>query len=109
MARGLDEGLMTDLWNFPSAFGASPVAARARLRKKLERLASGPVRLGHVLARLRHGITYRNIRVLAYHADLMLPESEGLRWLELGRFRDAAVSELARKIARAVTLGADSR
>jgi A/G-specific adenine glycosylase len=151
MVRGLDEGLMTDLWNFPSAFGASPAAARARLRNKLEKLACGPVRVGPVLARLRHGITYRNIQVLAYRAEVssrasavsskQSAENSGQSVKDSRRsaegkafemangwkkskskrggnqelqatascllptaycFRGAAVSELARKIARAV-------
>jgi A/G-specific adenine glycosylase len=111
LVRGLDDGLMTDLWNFPSAFGHSPTDARAQLQLKLAHLnldgqlaaesGSGVVLLGGELARLRHGVTYRNIDVRAYRVDVGA-QSPGVRWLRLSSFRRAAVSELARKIARAL-------
>jgi len=100
MVRGLDEGLLGELWNFPSAFGKSAAEARRRLQKKLNALASRPVRLGPRLANLQHGITYRSIRVQVYQAELggkFIGES--VRWVRLDRLAQTAVSQLVRKIS----------
>ncbi|HEY6291994.1 MAG TPA: A/G-specific adenine glycosylase [Terriglobia bacterium] len=115
MVRGLDGGLMRDLWNFPAAFGASPAKARDRLKVRLDSLVPGldaaRVRMSPASARLVHGVTYRKIRVRVYPcavgpceigALLRGAEDGEVRWLELSRLGRAAVSELARKIARAV-------
>jgi A/G-specific adenine glycosylase len=125
LVRGLDDGLMSDLWNFPSAFGRSPAHARVQLQTKIEALGmpssltrdsgsgnvdsgatsptvSGKISVGAQLARLRHGVTYRDIEVRAYHVEIAAPPSNGIRWLKLSSFGDAAVSELARKIARSI-------
>jgi len=121
LVRGLDNGLMPDLWNFPSAFGRSPAGARAQLQTKIanlravSRLSSEPgpggaeqrghceeTPVGPELGRLRHGVTYRDIEVRLYHVDIAAIPCRGVRWLRLSGFGRAAVSELARKIARAV-------
>ena len=118
LVRGLDEGLLDDLWNFPAAFGASRADALDRLRQKLERIApgavlharpNGPESAPAPLGRLRHGITYRSIQVEVYPAEipsdaLITP----LRWFPLASLHRAAVSQLARKIATA-TLGPGSK
>jgi A/G-specific adenine glycosylase len=104
LVRGLDEGLLGDLWNFPSALGRSDGEALARLNEKL-RLLLGAVPLlkgpGH---KLHHNITHRSIQVHVYKGVL----NEGIavggfRWFHPPSVERAAASQLARKIAR--TLG----
>jgi A/G-specific adenine glycosylase len=102
LVRGLDDGLMPDLWNFPAAFGPSSTAARSRLGVKLTSLGAKPVVLGVELARLRHSVTYRDIQVKVYRAEIAEAGAGGIRWLALSRFDRAAVSQLARKIAAAI-------
>jgi len=121
LVRGLDGGLMSDLWNFPAAFGSSPANACARLKEKLAGLLpavdSRDIRINPESARLEHGVTYRKIQVRVYPCELgpfdLGPYEAGwrgaldgkVRWLELPRLArpgQAAVSELARKIAQAV-------
>lgn len=101
LARGLDGGLMTDLWNFPSAFGASAAVARARLEAKLSDLCGTPASLGVEIARVRHSVTYRQIHVRVYQACLPAQSPAGCRWLTASQFARAAISQLARKIAKA--------
>ena len=101
LARGLDDSLMADLWNFPSAFGASTEEARRRLEAKLAGLCGGPASIGLEIARVRHNVTYRQIQVRIYRASLPNTPSEGFRWLHASQFSRAAVSQLARKIAEA--------
>jgi len=101
LARGLDQGLMADLWNFPSAFGTSTAEARARLEAKLADLSGGPAPVGLEIARVRHTVTFRQIEVRVYRASLPNPPSGGFRWLHASEFSGAAVSQLARKIAQA--------
>ena len=100
LVRGLDEGLMSDLWNFPSAFGATRQAALAYLTEKLDALAPAQTVIGSPLGGLRHGITFRAIHVELYSAQVSgrLPNGSG-RWVRLGEFHRLAVSQLARKIA----------
>jgi A/G-specific adenine glycosylase len=104
LVRGLDEGLLGDLWNFPAAFGRSRADALLRLRQKLAATVRGRSHLGKPIAELRHGITYRTIRVEVYGAALARvngkPDRRGsARWFPLARLPHAAVSQLARKIA----------
>ena len=109
LVRGLDEGVLGDLWNFPAAFGATRAEAFDRLREKLGRIAPGVAlweqRDGLVarpapLRQLRHGITYRSIRVDLYSAEVLDGVRIGpLRWFPLVSLERAAVSQLARKIA----------
>ncbi len=100
MVRGLDEGLLSDLWNFPAAFGTSRAKAFTRLQEKLAGIVRTPVRCGPPMASLRHGITYRSIRALLYPAEIPREPGRGcLRWFPLARLSQGAVSQLARKIA----------
>jgi A/G-specific adenine glycosylase len=100
MVRGLDDGLLGDLWNFPAAFGKSPSEARARLRARLRDLVRGPVRIGRKVAEIRHGITYRSIQVQMYQAGIDAgPQGHSVRWIPISGIGKAAVSQLARKIA----------
>lgn len=107
MLRGLDEGLLAQLWNFPSAFGSSRRDALSRLRERLNSITSGTVqwkdeRFGNPVPRidLHHGITHRSIHVNVYVAQISANLPEGpLRWFHPGELHRAAVSQLARKIA----------
>jgi len=103
MERGLGDGLLDDLWNFPSAFGPSRAEALASLRHKLAGFGSPSLALRDSIAELHHGITYRSIRVHAYPAEISNPpRKRGLRWLPISSLRQAAISQLARKIAQQV-------
>jgi A/G-specific adenine glycosylase len=105
LVRGLDDGLMSDMWNFPSAFGASPALARARLLAKLSKLCgnAAKIRLRPPLARLDHSVTYRKIRVCVYLVEGGAAPHSQARWMQLSEFDATAVSQLARKIALAVS------
>jgi len=111
MVRGLSDGLLDDLWNFPSAFGASPEDALEALRQKLARLTAArphrtksadgasPFAWGKPLAEIRHNITYRTIRAIVYPVTTSRPvRHASLHWFETDRLPQAAISQLARKI-----------
>jgi len=103
MMRGLGDGLLDDLWNFPSAFGSSRAEALASLRHKLAGLGSPSLILGDSIAELHHGITYPSLRVHAYPGEIShAPRKRGLRWFPISKLRQAAISQLARKIAQKV-------
>jgi A/G-specific adenine glycosylase len=106
MVRGLGDGLLGDLWNFPSAFGRSRAQALASLRRKLAGFGSPTLTLRDSIAELHHGITYRSIRVHAYPAEIShtphSPRPKGLRWFPISSLRQAAISQLAGKIAQQV-------
>lgn len=97
LVRGLDEGLLRDMWNFPSAFGRSRDTAMHRLRKKLESLANEPVELGESLGELRHNITYRAIQVHLVCAEFQSTH-DAFHWLSKSQMRRGAISKLARKV-----------
>jgi A/G-specific adenine glycosylase len=100
MVRGLDEGLLGDLWNFPSAFGPTRAAAVTRLQEKLATLVPGAAHIGVHLSGIRHRITHRVIRVDPYRVEIDTgTKTNGLRWLSLSRLSRAAISQLTRKIA----------
>jgi A/G-specific adenine glycosylase len=101
MVRGLGDGLLDDLWNFPAAFGRSPAEALTSLRHKLAGFGIPSPALHHSIAELRHGITYRSIRVHVYPAEISTPfRKRGLRWFSVSSLQQAAISQLARKIAQ---------
>jgi A/G-specific adenine glycosylase len=108
LARGLDEGLMDGLWNFPAAFGTSPAEAVSRLQARLRGMSDGNIRWKgrsspRSLAQLRHGITYRSIVVDIYAAEVSVNIArDSLRWFTLSRLSRSAVSSLARKIAETI-------
>lgn len=113
MVRGLADGLLDDLWNFPAAFGSSPREALRALREKLSGLMRAPVRplqgeplltLGEPIAEFRHGITFRAIQGQVYPvktSHAFRPAS--LRWFELKQLPQAAISQLARKIVEKIS------
>ena len=103
LVRGLPEGLVRNLWNFPAAFGPTAAKARAELLRWAKDSLARPVRFTGPVVRLEHHITFRKIQVLIFMADvnprLRVP---GSRWMKLDRVSRAAVSSLARKIAEAI-------
>ena len=100
MVRGLDDGLLPDLWNFPGALGRSPEKARERLQEKLHRLIATPFSLGEPTAEFRHSITFRTIRGRIYPVATRNGFARGaFHWFELARLPHAAISQLARKIS----------
>lgn len=92
VTRGLEEGLMEDLWNFPAAFGGTAGEALERLKKKLG-TKSEPLKLGFT----RHTITYRSIHVDCYEFAAGRKQAAH-RWISTGEFGGIAASRLARKI-----------
>ena len=100
MVRGLDEGLLGDLWNFPSAFGTTRAAALTRLQEKLATVVPGAAHIGVRLGGIRHRITHRAIRADLYPVEIGTGAgANGFRWLALSRLPHAAISQLSRKIA----------
>jgi A/G-specific adenine glycosylase len=100
VVRGLDDGLLGDLWNFPAAFGRTPAEARRKLRARLRSLTGNHTTLGPAIARLRHGITFRDIHVHVFPARLNADcDGDGLRWIPARRLSRAAVSQVTRRIA----------
>jgi len=106
LIRGLDDGLMADLWNFPAAFGCSHREAFDHLREKLVPLVRGPLHWmsARPRAQLKHGITYRSILVDLYPAKVPgALVGDTLRWFRLSQLPHRAVSQLARKIATRIS------
>ena len=104
MVRGLDDGLLDDLWNFPSAFGRSRAEALLSLRDKLAGFGIASLTLADSVVELQHGITYRSIRVHAYPGEISNPpRKSGLRWFPISSLGQAAISQLARKIAQRIS------
>jgi A/G-specific adenine glycosylase len=98
LIRGLDDGLLLDLWNFPSAFGCSRAGATRKLRERLASLTRGPVQMGESVGEIHHSITFRSIRVHLIRAEIS-DGAKSLRWFAMNRLPGAAVSKLAHKIA----------
>lgn len=95
--RGLDEGLLEDVWNFPSAFGETADHAFDRLAQQLAGHSSPPMRAGRKIGMARHSITYRSIQVECFEFEGKL-EGKDFRWFRAAELGQAAVSRLARKI-----------
>jgi adenine-specific DNA glycosylase len=119
MMRGLADGLLDDLWNFPAAFGSSPDKALEALREKLAGLVRAPLAagaghvgsrhgaplltLGEPMAEFRHGITYRAIQGRVYPVETSRAvRHASLQWFELKQLPQAAISQLARKIVEKI-------
>ncbi len=98
MVRGLDDGLLSDVWNFPASFGKSAAGARCTLEAKLKASASGKIQMGNPVAAIRHAITYRSIRAEIYPVEIA-GRLEDSRWFSMRRLNQSAASQLARKIA----------
>jgi A/G-specific adenine glycosylase len=103
LVRGLGDGLLKDLWNFPSAFGRSRAAALESLRDRLGGLGFTGLDAGNSVAEIRHVITYRSICVHVYPVEISnVCRRNGRRWFPISSLKQAAISQLARKIAQAV-------
>jgi A/G-specific adenine glycosylase len=115
MVRGLADGLLDDLWNFPAAFGTSPAEALESLREKLTGLIRAPfaavgarhgvplLTLEEPMAEFRHGITFRTIQGRVYPVETPRAiRHAALHWFELKALPQAAISQLARKIAQKI-------
>lgn len=99
--RGLDDGLLSDLWNFPSALGESSTKALGNLQEKLRASLGASVSLKDSGSQLRHNITFRSIRVRVYTGKFCgVPREKHVRWFPAAKIEQAAVSQLARKIAQ---------
>jgi A/G-specific adenine glycosylase len=104
LCRGLADGLMDDLWNFPAAFGKSPAEALELLRRKLAGFTRARLTLGEPLADIRHGITFRSITGTIYPVETVRPiRHASLRWFDVKDLPQAAISQLARKIAQRIS------
>ena len=116
MVRGLADGLLDDLWNFPAAFGGSPHEALEALREKLAGLMRAPfatvgarhgaplLTLGEPMAEFRHGITFRAIQGRVYPVETSRAiRHASLHWFELKELPQAAISQLARKIVQKIS------
>lgn len=105
LVRGLDEGLLEDLWNFPSAFGRTAQEAAEKLRAKLALLFGSPVELQGPIGTVHHGITFRSILVGLYAAEPQgIPPNKIFRWLPISMVKKAAASQLAKKIASLLSI-----
>jgi A/G-specific adenine glycosylase len=119
MMRGLADGLLGDLWNFPAAFGRSRAEALEALREKLAALIRPPERerhgvpllrhgvplliLGEPMVEFRHGITFRSIEGRVYPVETSRGfRHASLRWFKLKQLPKAAISQLARKIVQKI-------
>ncbi len=101
LVRGLDGGLLGDLWNFPSSLGRTGSEAHARLQRKLRSLLGTAPSLKGPEHNLHHNITHRSIQVLVYKGVFEAGTADGgFRWFRPSSVGKAAVSQLARKIAR---------
>ncbi len=102
MVRGLEDGLLGGLWNFPSTFGINRKEALDRLRKGVAKSVGGRLSSEALIASLEHHITFRKIRVDIYEASAdKRMSANGSRWMELKTLKGAAVSALARKVCAA--------
>jgi len=110
LIRGLDGGLLPDLWNFPAAFGRTRAAALRHLREKLSALTGGiadAVEIRTPIAQVRHTITHRAIRVLLYRAEVHEKVlNKSAKWFTPSRLGRSAVSQLARKISSRLSASA---
>ena len=98
--------LVSGMWHFPTvAVSHDPLA---ELRTLLaETLESGRGNyLFEPLAKVRHAVTYRKIRVLPYRiAVSKLPHAGGAKLIRLDEISTVPISNLTRKIARAAISG----
>jgi A/G-specific adenine glycosylase len=98
MMRGLSDGLLDDLWNFPAAFGSSPADALEALREKIGGLTRASFTFGETMAEFRHGITYRSIAARVYPVETSRAiRHAALHWFDIKGLPQAAISQLARK------------
>lgn len=101
--RGLDDGLLGDMWNFPSALGKSGSEALILLKEKLNNLLGAAPSLKGPSHELQHNITYRSIQILVYNGHFAgKTPKDGFRWFHPRSVITGAVSQVTRKIARKI-------
>jgi A/G-specific adenine glycosylase len=102
LVRGLEEGLLGDMWNFPSAFGQTRQEALERLGAKLEEITGSQLEFKPLGGTVRHRITFRSITAAIYTAaDDGGASASAFRWTPVTRLDRMALSQLARKIGAA--------
>jgi A/G-specific adenine glycosylase len=100
LVRGLDEGLLMGLWNYPAALGRTRAEAFHNLEAKATGWVAGPLKFGETMGEVRHIITHRAIHVDLYPLTFDGPISKStLKWLTAARLGQSAISQLARKIS----------
>ena len=104
--------LVSSLWHFPTVSADADAGAklRATLRKLLHSRGNGNLRLAPA-GKVRHSVTYRDITILPFRISVKtLPRINGARRVPLHDLTSAvAVSNLTRKVARAVLASSDAR
>ena len=99
MVRGLKEGLLKGLWNFPSAFGDSRGQALTRLQGDLTESIGRCLGPNTTVLNLEHRITFRVISVDIYKVrSANQTIMNGSRWMDLRILEGVATSALARKV-----------
>lgn len=126
LIRGLDQGLLNDLWNFPAAFGQTGKAAKNLLSEGVGQILPHAVLPAKPVAELTHNITHRKIHAEVYVCEwgregirnLLTEKSPGqrkrvqlaahshirVRWISVKTLRNAAISRLTQKISDAISL-----
>ena len=100
MVRGLDDGLLSDLWNFPAALGRTRAKALQGLGEKCAGIIRGTVVIGAPVGGMPHTITHRSIRAEVYPVEVQGSLfKDSVRWFSLQQLQRSAVSQLARKIS----------
>lgn len=102
-----EAGWLSGMWEFPSAAGASPAAARRALRARLAELGLGLDR-GAPLGSANHTIARRRLAIRVFPASerrgTKRRSSADVGWFSGADLENAAVPTLTRKIARACGL-----
>ncbi len=99
-----DDVLFSRMWQFPAVEVArDPQAELERHLRDVLKLDGTPLHL-EPLPAARHGVTFRNITLLPFLAQVpRLPKRPRTRVLPLARLRDLPVSSATHKIAAALT------
>jgi A/G-specific adenine glycosylase len=96
-----DDVLFSRMWQFPAVeVAADP---EAEVTKHVQEILGVKLSPMQPLAAARHGVTFRNITLLPFLAEVEeLPKRPRTRVVALSRLRDLPVSSATRKIAAAV-------
>ncbi len=96
-----DDVLFSRMWQFPAVEVLAN--AEAELRKHAQEILGVKLSGLQPLAAARHGVTFRNITLLPFLAEVeALPKRPRTRILPLSRLRDLPVSSATHKLAAAV-------
>lgn len=106
LVRG-DAALLGGLWQFPSAEGATPAAARRALVSRLAGLGleliprAAPVVARHTIVHRRLEIRVYGARLRATNSKFQIRNSKSFRWFTAPGLDTAAIPTLTRRIAAA--------